>query len=259
MLLLLKVVLVPALVVIVTLGGRRWGPRVGGFLTSFPIVAGPTLFFFATEQGTAFARDAARATLVALVGVAASGLVYAWASLRLRWWASLVASWASFVLMTLGLNALGWSLPVALIVAIASFFVVRVLLPSPRGERIVGERSAWDLPLRIATSVTVVRPDGGRRALASGSIATFNDTDQVGVYTVEQTVAGTTDRSWFAVNLFSDAASQLTPVDHLTLPPQEPTAPVAASHHGFLQIWPWIALLGLVLVVAEWLAFHRGL
>jgi len=155
-LLLLKVVLVPALVVIVTLGGRRWGPRVGGFLTSFPIVAGPTLFFFATEQGTAFARDAARATLVALVGVAASGLVYAWASLRLRWWASLVASWASFVLMTLGLNALGWSLPVALIVAIASFFVVRVLLPSPRGERIVGERSAWDLPLRIATSVTVV-------------------------------------------------------------------------------------------------------
>ena len=156
MLLLLKVVLVPALVVIVTLGGRRWGPRVGGFLTSFPIVAGPTLFFFATEQGTAFARDAARATLVALVGVAASGLVYAWASLRLRWWASLVASWASFVLMTLGLDALGWSLPVALIVAIASFFVVRALLPSPRGERIVGERSPWDLPLRIATSVTVV-------------------------------------------------------------------------------------------------------
>src|SRR5262250_3303823 len=107
-LLLLKIVLVPALVVFVTLGGRRWGPRVGGFLTSFPIVAGPTLFFYATEQGTAFARDAARATLVALVGVAASGLVYAWASLRLRWWASLVASWASFVVTTLGLNALGW-------------------------------------------------------------------------------------------------------------------------------------------------------
>ncbi len=156
MLLLLKVVLVPALVVIVTLGGRRWGPRVGGFLTSFPIVAGPTLFFFATEQGTAFARDAARATLVALVGVATSGLVYAWASLRLTWWVSLVASWASFVVMTLSLNALGWSLPVALVVAIASFFVVRALLPASRAERLVGERSAWDLPLRVATSVSVV-------------------------------------------------------------------------------------------------------
>src|SRR5262245_59531611 len=72
-LLLMKVVLVPALVVFVTLGGRRWGPRVGGLLTSFPIVAGPTLFFFAAEQGGLFARDAARATLVALVGVAISG------------------------------------------------------------------------------------------------------------------------------------------------------------------------------------------
>ena len=156
LLLILKLLVVPTLVLTVTLGARRWGPRVGGFLASFPILSGPTLFFFATEQGTAFARDAARATLVALVGVAASGLVYAWASLRLSWWASLVASWASFVVMTLGLNALGWSLPVALIVAIASFFVVGALLPSPRGERSVGERSAWDLPLRIATSVTVV-------------------------------------------------------------------------------------------------------
>ena len=94
MLLLLKVLLVPALVVFVTLGGRRWGPRVGGFLTSFPIVAGPTLFFFAAEQGGAFASEAARATLVALVGVAVSGLVYAWVSLGLPWGASLAASWA---------------------------------------------------------------------------------------------------------------------------------------------------------------------
>jgi hypothetical protein len=155
-LLLLKVVLVPALVVFVTLGGRRWGPRIGGFLTSFPIVAGPTLFFFATEQGNAFAGQAARATLVALVGVAVSGLVYAWASVRLPWWASLIASWASFVVATLALNALPWSLPLALIAAIGSFFLVRALLPTLRGAPAVGERSPWDLPLRILTSVTVV-------------------------------------------------------------------------------------------------------
>ena len=157
MLLLLKVLLVPALVVFVTLGGRRWGPRVGGFLTSFPIVAGPTLFFFAAEQGGAFAREAARATLVALVGVAVSGLVYAWVSLRLPWWACLAASWASFVVVTLTLNALGWSLSRALVAAVGSFFLVRALLPTSRGGApVVRERSAWDLPLRIATSVIVV-------------------------------------------------------------------------------------------------------
>jgi hypothetical protein len=73
-------------------------------------------------------------------------------------------------------------------------------------------------------------------------------------------VAGQSDRSWFAVNLFSDAVSQLSPVDHLTLPPAQTAAAAAqASHRGFLGLWPWIALLGLGLVVAEWLAFHRGL
>ena len=70
MLLVLKLVLVPALVVAVTLATRWWGPRVGGWLTGMPIVAGPALFFLALEQGDAFASEAARATLVALIGVA---------------------------------------------------------------------------------------------------------------------------------------------------------------------------------------------
>lgn len=156
MLLVLKVTLVPALVVFVTLGGRRWGARVGGLLASFPIVAGPTLFFFAVEQGTAFAGEAARATLVSLVGVAVSGLVYAWASLRTPWWASVVASWTSFVIATLTLNGLPWSLPFALVAAVGSFFFVEALLPTPPGAPSVRERSAWDLPLRVLASVTVV-------------------------------------------------------------------------------------------------------
>jgi hypothetical protein len=155
-LLLLKVIMVPALVVSVTLGARRWGPRVGGFLTSFPIVAGPTLFFFALEQGHAFVREAARATLLALVAVAVSGLVYAWASLRTPWWASLPASWSSFVVTTLTLNSLAWPLPIALVAAVGGFFVVRALLPTARDAPVVKERSAWDLPLRTLVSVMAV-------------------------------------------------------------------------------------------------------
>src|SRR5919108_5039111 len=98
MLLLLKLTLVPALVVSVTLATRRWGPRIGGLLTGFPIVSGPALFFFAVEQGNAFAAEAARAVVVSLLGVAASALTYGWASLRTPWWLSLPLSWASFFL-----------------------------------------------------------------------------------------------------------------------------------------------------------------
>jgi hypothetical protein len=116
------------------------------------------------------------------------------------------------------------------------------------------------VPERGATSVTVWRPDGSRRPVAPGALATFTDTDLTGVYTVEQTVSGKIDRSWFAVNLFSDLASQIKPVDHLTLPP---TAPVAAAaqhvHPGQIPVWPWLALGALLVIVAEWFAFHRGL
>ena len=114
------------------------------------------------------------------------------------------------------------------------------------------------IPESGATAVSVIRPDGARRSLASSGIAAFADTDQTGLYTVEQTIAGTAQRSWFSVNLFSDSISQLKPPSRLTLPPTHATA-VAATHHGQLEIWPWVALAALGIVAAEWLAFHRGL
>lgn len=50
----LKLTLVPLLIYLVTLAGRRWGPAVAGWL-AFPIVAGPTLLTLALEQGLPFA------------------------------------------------------------------------------------------------------------------------------------------------------------------------------------------------------------
>jgi hypothetical protein len=116
------------------------------------------------------------------------------------------------------------------------------------------------VPETGATSVTVVRPDGSRRSLAGGSVATFRDTGLMGLYTVEQVVSGKVERSWFTVNLFSEQISQLKPVERLTLPPSTDTAAAAhVARRGQLEIWPWIALLALVVVVIEWMAFHRGL
>ena len=43
----LKLILVPALIAGVTLAGRRWGPAVAGWLSAFPVVAGPILLVMA--------------------------------------------------------------------------------------------------------------------------------------------------------------------------------------------------------------------
>jgi Ca-activated chloride channel family protein len=134
-----------------------------------------------------------------------------------------------------------------------------ILPPSVPSHSFHPDEPVTIVPETGATSVTVVRPDGSRRALAGGAVATFGETDLTGLYTVEQIVSGRTNRSWFTVNLFSDQVSQLKPADRITLPPYNNAVAVNAVHRGQLEIWPWIALGALGLVVLEWLAFHRGL
>ena len=156
MLLVLKLILVPGLVASASLAERRWGPRIAGLLTSFPIVTGPVLIFFAIEQGDAFTAEASRGALVALVAVAGSGLAYAWTSLRSPWWISLLVSWGTFTVVTLALRGRALAPLWALAAALASFMMVRALLPASRGPHAAPQRSSWDLPLRTLAAMLVV-------------------------------------------------------------------------------------------------------
>jgi hypothetical protein len=155
-LLALKLVLVPGLVAAVTLGARRWGPRVGGWLTALPVVAGPALLFLAVEQGDAFAGAAAGATLVALIGVGAFGVVYGWMARVAGWPACLPSGWVAFGLATAGLSAVPWSLPVALVAVLMAFAVSSRLLPAAAGHPITAPPPAWDLPLRMTGALALV-------------------------------------------------------------------------------------------------------
>jgi len=69
----LKLALVPSLIGGVTLVGRRWGPSVAGWLSAFPVVSAPILFFIALEQGSSFAANAAAATLSAVLAILVFG------------------------------------------------------------------------------------------------------------------------------------------------------------------------------------------
>jgi len=134
-----------------------------------------------------------------------------------------------------------------------------ILPPSVPSHSFHPDEAVTIVPATGATSVTVVRPDGSRRSLAGSSVATFRDTGLMGLYTVEQAVSGKVEKSWFTVNLFSEQTSQLKPIERLTLPPSTNTTAAHAARRSELEIWPWIALVALSVVVVEWLAFHRGL
>ena len=156
MTLLLKLVLVPGLIALVTLAGRRFGPRIGGWLNALPLVAGPVLFFLALEQGDTFVAGAAEATLAGLAAVAAFAVIYSWAAMARRWWECVLVGWAGFGLLTLALQSVRWTAASGLALALGGFAVARLLLPRLPDAPPPARAPAWDLPLRMVSAVVLV-------------------------------------------------------------------------------------------------------
>lgn len=104
LILVLKLLLVPALIAGVTLAGRRWGAAVAGWLSAFPVVSAPILFFIALDQGAGFAAHAAVGTLSAVLAILAFGLGYAWAATRYGWGISLAAGFIAYLAAVSGLG-----------------------------------------------------------------------------------------------------------------------------------------------------------
>jgi hypothetical protein len=156
-LLLLKLLLVPALVASVTMASRRWGLRVGGVLTALPMVAGPTLVFYAIEQGDAFAASAARTAMLGIAATAAFCVAYARSAASFNWVASLAIGWtavaavASVVYRLPDLRGFG-----ELAIAVTALLVARRLVPARSSMPLEGAAPRWDLPLRMIASAAAV-------------------------------------------------------------------------------------------------------
>jgi len=175
--LILKLLLVPSLIALVTLAGRRWGPSVAGWLSAFPIVSGPILLAIALEQGSDFAAVAAANTLLAVLAVLVFSVAYARMAVR------------AGVLACLGAALLAWALAVAVLQGVslppwAGFVVVAIalllaprLIGQPSAPGAANVRPARDLPWRMlagaALTVAVTQAASGLGPTLSGLFAMF--------------------------------------------------------------------------------------
>lgn len=126
----LKLFLVPSLIYAVTLAGRRWGPGVAGWLSAFPVVAGPILLAIALEQGAAFAAAAAEGTLMAVLAIIVFSLAYAWASARWSLAGAMPLALAAWALTVAGLQSVRPALPLAIMLVVAALFIAPRLFPA---------------------------------------------------------------------------------------------------------------------------------
>ena len=122
-------------------------------------------------------------------------------------------------------------------------------------------RVGESLPIRppaIADRVRVTKPDGDRREFEElRDTYIYADTAQHGIYEVEL-FSGSNElqSAAFAVNLFDPNESDIAPRGAVQLGGEEVT-PAVREELGQREFWQWFALAALLILMLEWLIYHR--
>lgn len=154
--LILKLLLTPALVLVASLAGRRWGAAVGGWLVGIPFTSGPIALFLALGPGPRFAAEAAVGILAGTVSQVAFALAYAWAARRAGWPASFGAAVVAFLALTAVLNAAPRGLAVTFVFALGSLIAGLLVMPRAAPAAPPARLPWWDIPARMLVATAFV-------------------------------------------------------------------------------------------------------
>ena len=153
----LKLVLTPLLIGGASLGARRWGPVIGGWMVSLPLTSGPVALFLALDRGPSFAATAAEASVAGNVAIVAFCLAYARVATRTGWPAAIAAAGIGWLAAALALQP-ALALPVGVLFVLVASILVVALRVMPEGTARTSGAAAprWDLPLRVVVGTGVV-------------------------------------------------------------------------------------------------------
>lgn len=154
----LKLLLTPALIGLISLAGRRWGPTMSGLLVGIPLTSAPVAFFVALNQGVLFASATAMGTLAGTISQAAFCVIYSRLAFRFGWLIAVALSSLVFIVSTLLLQPLSITLIplyviVMLFLILALRFKARDIAPSPASPKLLPN---WDIPARMVVATTYV-------------------------------------------------------------------------------------------------------
>ena len=130
------------------------GPGIAGWLGGLPISAGPIALFLALEQGSAFAAEAALATIGSIAGTSIYCLAYVHAAKYGRWPLALLCAVASWTLASLGLLELArftwFGLTAAIVLAIVAAALSLRLYPRwDNAAQTDSRHGHWDWVMRV--------------------------------------------------------------------------------------------------------------
>ncbi len=182
-LLVLKLVLTPLLIGMVSLAGRKWGPGVSGWLTGLPLTSGPIALYLALERGSGFAAGAAGGTLAGLISAAVFCLVYYRLSFKINWPGCLLGSWAAYFLATFVFQEITPPLLLTYLAVTATLALAAWLMSAGKNRSQTGEaikalvapryELAWRMLIATAFVITLTASADILGARLSGLLAPF--------------------------------------------------------------------------------------
>jgi len=152
----LKLVLVPVFIGIVSLAGRHWGPTVGGWLVGLPLTSGPVAFFLALEQGDIFTAAASQAMMIGIISVSVFSLAYTSMARRAFWLPSVLiayCAWAACTFLLDNVNIPPLIGPALVLACIACTFL---LIPNPAPSHTPRSPPKWEIPARMFSATVLV-------------------------------------------------------------------------------------------------------
>lgn len=160
-----KLVAVPVVIWLASYAGRRWGHRISGLISGFPLIAAPIVLFLSVEAPRPFVEAVAWATMSVAPAIGMHCLVYSWltrlrlpqhAPRHLHWMLCLASAWTScigvqWLLTEYALN--GWT---GLTLALAAMLLLQVLMPKARSAAGPPPRiPAFEIAVRMAAAVLI--------------------------------------------------------------------------------------------------------
>jgi hypothetical protein len=151
----LKLLLVPAFLLLISLAGRRWGPAVAGWLAGLPVLTGPILLLLALEHGPGFTAAAATVSLSAVSGAVAFIVIYARVCARRPPLLSLLAGLAVWCCAALLLTRFSPGNFVSLGIALLALVIAPNFFPRLSAPILTATLPRWELPLRMLAGAAV--------------------------------------------------------------------------------------------------------
>lgn len=155
-----KLIAVPVVIWLASYAGRRWGHRISGLISGFPLIAAPIVLFLAFGTPRGFVADTAWFTMAAAPAIGVHCLVFAWlARLHLphkfHWAVCLASAWIACLTVQWLLS--GWVIKSAQggLLALGEMLLAAGLMPRVRAAVGVPRVPASEIVVRMVAALTI--------------------------------------------------------------------------------------------------------